>query len=229
MHFADGGLLLDAEPFHEPAELLRRDALRFGRVSRPLEAPALQPLVEEQEAVPFPQEPLDAVGAPAAEEEERGGERAHLELLLDDGGEAVDGLPHVGAPAGEVDFADGGDVEVLHGDPLHAAASFRRSDGGVSSVSSNRNGPQETMSLSRGSGEATRTATNSDDGGTTEGAASRWTGTGFASGASAGSDSGWVAAVMPASGAGAGFFAALHGCRHSGCSSKSSSRMRRSQ
>ena len=57
MHFADGGLLLDAEPFEEPAELLRRDALRFGRVSRPLEAPALQPFVEEQEAVPFPEEP----------------------------------------------------------------------------------------------------------------------------------------------------------------------------
>ena len=52
MHFADGGLLLDVEPFEEPAELLRRDAPGLGGIPRPLEAPALQPLVEEQEAVP---------------------------------------------------------------------------------------------------------------------------------------------------------------------------------
>lgn len=147
MDFPDGSLLLDGEAFHEPAELLRRDAPGFGRIARPLEAAALEPLVDEQEAISLPQEPLDAVSAPAAEEKERAREGIHPELLLDDGGEAVDGFPHVGAAAGEIDVADGGKVEMLHGDPLHASASFRRSDGGVPSVRSKRNGPQETASF----------------------------------------------------------------------------------
>lgn len=187
MHFADGGLLLDAEPFHEPAELLRRDAPGLGRVPRPLEAPVFQPLVEEQEAVALPQEPLDVVGAPSAEEEERGSKRVHPELLLDDGGESVDGLSHVGISAGEIDVADGGKVEMLHGDPLHASASFRRSDGGVPSVRSKRNGPQETASFLSWSDIDARTATNSVGCETAEGAVSCRTGAASANGTSAGS------------------------------------------
>lgn len=88
------------------------------------------------------------------------------ELLLDNGSEAVDGTAHIGVAAGKVDRADGGKVEEAHGLSLHAAASFWMSGTGVSSVSSNWNGPQETMSLSRGSGAGTRTETNSAGRGT---------------------------------------------------------------
>ena len=65
MDFPDGSLLLDGEAFHEPAELLRRDAPGFGRIARPLEAAALEPLVDEQEAISLPQESLDTAARPS--------------------------------------------------------------------------------------------------------------------------------------------------------------------
>ncbi len=233
MDFPDGSLLLDGEAFHEPAELLRRDAPGFGRIARPLEAAALEPLVDEQEAISLPQEPLDAVSAPAAEEKERAREGIHPELLLDDGGEAVDGFPHVGAAAGEIDFADGGKVEEAHGSPSLAAASFCRSDTGVSSASSNWNGPQETRSLSRGSGALARTETNSGRGaGGIEVPPAR---TGNAAGA-AGTTPAPTVTDASAEDTGADRVSAeaasLDGfgwCRYSGCSSSSSSRILRSQ
>ena len=229
----DRGLLLDGEPLHEPAELLRRDAPRLGSIARPLEAAVFQPLVEKQEAVALPEQPLDAVGAPAAEEEEGAGEGIHLELPLDDGSEAVDGLAHVGAAACEVDLADGGKVEKAHGSPSPAAASFRRSDTGVSSASSNWNGPQETRSLSRGSGVLARTAMNSGRCAEGAGVLPACAGNGVEAAGTASTLAGTDAsAERPEVGRSPAVSAPPDGfgwCRYSGCSSSSSSRILRSQ
>ena len=92
--------LLYAQAFHEPAVLLRCDLLRLFAGPGPLEAPAFQALVQEQESVPLPQQSLDAILSPATEQKQRFGKRIQFILPLHDSGQAVD-------PAAEIRIAQG--------------------------------------------------------------------------------------------------------------------------
>jgi len=68
-------------------------------VAGPLELTVLQPLVEEKESIPLPQESLDSVTASFAEDVQRRSERIHLEVFLYQSGKPIDGLAHIGISA----------------------------------------------------------------------------------------------------------------------------------
>ena len=63
--------LHDGQPFHEPAVLLEGNLQKGAGRDRPLKAPGFQTLVEKKKAISLPEKSLEAVPAPAAEEEER--------------------------------------------------------------------------------------------------------------------------------------------------------------
>ena len=67
---------------------------------------SIQPLVDEDEAALVPGQDLHPVGAPRHEHEEEAGVGVLLQLLLDDGHQAVDGLSHVDRRRADED-ADG--------------------------------------------------------------------------------------------------------------------------
>ena len=103
-------LLLDLKTFHEPSELLPCDgaALLFG--PGPLKFPTFQPLIQKDKSVTFPQQCLQAVIVLSTEQKQRWGERIQPELLLDDGGQSVDGLSHVGITGCDINMFRNGDV-----------------------------------------------------------------------------------------------------------------------
>ena len=82
--------LLYAQAFHEPAVLLRRDLLCFLAGPGPLKAPTFQALVQEQKSVSLPQQSLDAILSPAAEQKQRLGKRIQFILPLHNTGQSVD-------------------------------------------------------------------------------------------------------------------------------------------
>ena len=67
--------LVDLQPFHQPAVLLRRQLPHLFSVPRPLETPVLQPFVQQHKAVAFPVQRFDPVTPPPAEQEQRIGKR----------------------------------------------------------------------------------------------------------------------------------------------------------
>lgn len=67
--------LVDLQPFHQPAVLLRRQLPHLFSIPRPLETPALQPFVQQHKAVAFPVQRFDPVFPPPAEQEQRIGKR----------------------------------------------------------------------------------------------------------------------------------------------------------
>ena len=102
--------LLDFQPLHQLAVLLRRQLPHLGFGARPLVNALLQPLVKQDEAVLLPIQSLDPVSPPPTEQEQCVGERVKLKLLLDDGGKAIDPAPQVGITAGNVDFVCSGEI-----------------------------------------------------------------------------------------------------------------------
>ena len=102
--------LFNLQSFHQPAVLLRRQHLRLNFGSRPLVRSLLQPLVEENEAIPFPVQPLDPVPPSAAEREQRVGKWVKFKLLLDDACQAVYATAKIRIPAGNVDFVGSAEV-----------------------------------------------------------------------------------------------------------------------
>jgi len=84
------------------------NGLRGGvRGTRPLEAAALKATIVEPEAVMVPPQQLDLVSLFVAKDEPGFGERIEIEGELHEGGQAVDGLAHVGRAAGQMDISDG--------------------------------------------------------------------------------------------------------------------------
>ena len=92
----------DGEPFREPAELLLQDLQQVLGLVRPLVPAVLESFVEQQESRLIPEQPLDAVLASAAKEEERRLVRFQMEMRYDQCGEPVDGFAHVRVAAGQI-------------------------------------------------------------------------------------------------------------------------------
>ena len=61
--------LLDFQSLHEPTVLLRRQRTHLGFTSRPLVCTLFQAFVQQNEAILFPVQALDAVSPPPAEQE----------------------------------------------------------------------------------------------------------------------------------------------------------------
>ena len=101
---------MDGEAFHQPSEFLRCDVFHVVGFHGPLEATIFQSLIEQDKTIPFPVQGLEAVPSFPAKEEEVVFHGVHMEVFTDDGGEAVDGLAHVGITTGDVDFVRPGDI-----------------------------------------------------------------------------------------------------------------------
>jgi hypothetical protein len=99
---SDRLFLLWFQAFHEPPKLLPGDGPELIFSAGPLEPAVLQSLVQENETISFPQKGLDAVATSSAEDIQRRSERIHLEMFRYQRGKSVDGLAHVGIPAGNI-------------------------------------------------------------------------------------------------------------------------------
>ena len=87
--------LVHLQPLHQPTILLRRQLPRFVFAAWPLIYTLLQPLIQQQEAVTFPVQRLDAVTPPAAEQKQCVCERIQPELLLHEPRETVDAAAEI--------------------------------------------------------------------------------------------------------------------------------------
>ena len=103
--------LVNINPGHQPVKLPPGKIPDFRLLPGPLIAAAdRQPLVDQNEAVRFPEQGFDPVPSSSAEKEESTGRRIHLKLVLDNGAESVNGFPHIGIAADNVDLLKPGDI-----------------------------------------------------------------------------------------------------------------------
>lgn len=102
--------LVDAQPLHEPAELLWGKLLRFGFRARPLKYSAFQTFIQQHEAVALPVQCLDAVAASAAEEKQCACEWVQLKLLLDDGCQSVNPASKIRVATGHIHLLRAGEI-----------------------------------------------------------------------------------------------------------------------
>lgn len=94
----------DREALHQPGELMWFQLLCFCGIPWPGEMPGFHPFGEEKETVAFPDEPFDAVGAPAAEQEQGIGDKDGKMISgLDDGGKGIYAIAEVGTAAYDID------------------------------------------------------------------------------------------------------------------------------
>ena len=75
-----------------------------------LDITIFQPFIEQDETIPFTVKGLEAIPSFPAKEEEVVFHGIHMEVFTDDGGEAVDGLAHVGITAGDINPVRPGDI-----------------------------------------------------------------------------------------------------------------------
>ena len=94
--------LFHTQSLHEPPVLLCTQFPRLRAVSRPLEAPTLQTLVQQNKAVSLPVQPLNPVPPSAAEQKQRIAEWVQLKLLLYQAGQSVYSSPQIRVTAGDV-------------------------------------------------------------------------------------------------------------------------------
>lgn len=69
-----------------------------------------QPLIDQNEAVRFPEQGFDPVPSSSTEKEESTGRWIHLKLVFDNGAEPVNGFPHICVAADDVDLLEPGNV-----------------------------------------------------------------------------------------------------------------------
>jgi hypothetical protein len=93
--------LVDREPFHEPAEFLIANVTDGLGVLRPLEFALFQAFIQQHEAVAFPIERLEPVVPMTAEKKQTVLKRVELIVLLDQGGQTVNGTLWVGMRGGK--------------------------------------------------------------------------------------------------------------------------------
>ena len=82
--------LIHRKPLREPPKLLPAQVSHLLCCAGPLESAVLDSLVQQHKAVALPQQSLDPVAAPAAEQKQAVGERIQRKLLLYQLGKAVD-------------------------------------------------------------------------------------------------------------------------------------------
>ena len=109
--------LIHRKPLCEPPKLLPAQVSHLLCCAGPLESAVLDSLVQQHKAVALPQQSLDPVAAPAAEQKQAVGERIQRKLLLYQLGKAVDAPPKVGVAAGKVDVFYPADVTQHDGSP----------------------------------------------------------------------------------------------------------------
>ena len=103
--------LVDIDPRHQPVKLPPGKIPDLRLFSGPLISAAdRQALIDQNEAVRFTEQGFDPVPSSSTEEEESTGRRIHLELVLDNSAESVNGFPHISVAADNVDLLKSGDI-----------------------------------------------------------------------------------------------------------------------
>ena len=74
----------------------------------------LQSLVQQDEAILFPVQALDAVSPPSAKQEQRVGKRIQFKLLLDEPRQTIYAFTQIRVATGDVDLICAGEI-VQHG------------------------------------------------------------------------------------------------------------------
>ena len=93
----EGFWLININPGHQPVKLPPGKIPDLRLLPGPLIAAAdRQPLVDQNEAVRFPEQGFDPVPSSSAEKEESTGRGIHLKLVFDNGAESVNRFPHIG-------------------------------------------------------------------------------------------------------------------------------------
>ena len=107
----EGFGLVKIDPRHQPVKLPPGKVPDLRLLPGPLIAAAdRQTLIDQDEAVRFLEQGLDPVPSSSTEKEESTGRRIHLKLILDNGTESVNGFPHIGVAADNVDLLKSGDI-----------------------------------------------------------------------------------------------------------------------
>ena len=94
--------LIYLQALHQPPILLRCELPHLLTVPRPLEAAALQPLIQQHKTVSLPVQPFDPILPPPAEQKQRVLEWIQLELCLHQPSQTIDPTPQIRVPAGQV-------------------------------------------------------------------------------------------------------------------------------
>ena len=95
--------LVNGKPFGQPPEFLPAQTPHLGTAARPLKASAVfQSLVQQNKAIPFPEQGLDSIPPPAAKQKQAVGKRVQRKLLLYHLRQSVYPAPQVGISAGQV-------------------------------------------------------------------------------------------------------------------------------
>ena len=103
--------LVDIDPRHQPVKLPPGKIPDLRLLSGPLIAAAdRQPLIDQNEAVRFAEQGFDSVPSSSSEKEKSTGRQIHLKLVFDNGAESVNGFPHIGVAADNVDLLKSGDI-----------------------------------------------------------------------------------------------------------------------
>lgn len=128
------GCQLQIEPLQEQREACGIQFPAGRRCFRKPKPALLQALVEENEAVPIPDQNLHPVAAASTEDEDMPGERILGQYVIDQGDQAIDGLPHIDRARSEEDAYAG--REAQHGflhllQQRHDAAERSRVEGRV--------------------------------------------------------------------------------------------------
>lgn len=87
------------KPLHQPCVLFGCYLLRLGFVSRPLKSAVIEPLVKQQKSIAFPEQSLDPVAPPSAEQKQSARIYIKLVVLLNYTCKSVDPTAKVGVAA----------------------------------------------------------------------------------------------------------------------------------
>jgi hypothetical protein len=94
---------LQVNPVEQPVQLLHGESDDLRVLARPDEAFALEPLVQQPEAVAVPAEQLDPVAPPVGEDVDGGGKRVATEFMFDQCRQPIDGFAKVNRFAVQAD------------------------------------------------------------------------------------------------------------------------------
>lgn len=95
--------LVDAQPLHEPGEFFLAEVANLFCLSGPLMAAIRKSLVQQHEAIRFPQQCFYPVATFPTEQEQTTAARIHVVVLLHDGCQAIDPAPHICVATNNVD------------------------------------------------------------------------------------------------------------------------------
>lgn len=103
--------LFDFKPGHEPVELLPGQLFYFQLISGPAESALdLHTFIQQHKSVRFPEQSFDPVTTFSTEKIQGTSPWIHMELILYNSTQPVNGFPHIRSACYDIDFIGGCDI-----------------------------------------------------------------------------------------------------------------------